>query len=68
MKKYTAISILAIGACVSAGGATYAQDKKREEVRIATEGGFVPWNYTKPDGTLAGFEIDLAKDLCARMK
>lgn len=68
MKKYTAISILAIGSCVSAGGATYAQDKKWEEVRIATEGGFVPWNYTKPDGTLAGFEIDLAKDLCARMK
>ncbi|MFI5014141.1 MAG: transporter substrate-binding domain-containing protein [Hyphomicrobiales bacterium] len=45
-----------------------AQEKKWTEVRIVTEGGFVPWNYTKPDGTLAGFEIDLQKDFCARMK
>lgn len=39
-----------------------------KEVRIVTEGGFVPWNYTKSDGTLAGFEIDLAHNLCDRMK
>ena len=39
-----------------------------KEVRIVTEGGFVPWNYTKPDGTLAGFEIDLAHNLCDRMQ
>jgi octopine/nopaline transport system substrate-binding protein len=38
-----------------------------KEVRIVTEGGFVPWNYTKADGTLAGFEIDLAHNLCDRM-
>ncbi|MBI1778109.1 MAG: transporter substrate-binding domain-containing protein [Proteobacteria bacterium] len=49
-------------------GGAQAQDKKWTEVRIATEGGFLPWNFTKPDGTLGGFEIDLANDLCARMK
>ncbi|MDH6152575.1 MULTISPECIES: transporter substrate-binding domain-containing protein [Paraburkholderia] len=38
-----------------------------KEVRIVTEGGFLPWNYTKADGTLAGFEIDLAHNLCDRM-
>ncbi|HEX3982979.1 MAG TPA: transporter substrate-binding domain-containing protein [Acidisoma sp.] len=36
-------------------------------VTIATEGAFAPWNLTRPDGTLAGFEVDLAKDLCRRM-
>jgi octopine/nopaline transport system substrate-binding protein len=37
-------------------------------VRLATEGAFRPWNWTEPDGTLAGFEIELYKDLCARAK
>jgi octopine/nopaline transport system substrate-binding protein len=35
-------------------------------VHFATEGAFAPWNYTEANGTLAGFEIDLYKDLCAR--
>jgi octopine/nopaline transport system substrate-binding protein len=47
-------------------GAAVAQTAPKE-VRIVTEGGFVPWNYTKSDGTLAGFEIDLAHNLCDRM-
>jgi octopine/nopaline transport system substrate-binding protein len=44
-----------------------ADDKKWTEIRIVTEGGFLPWNYTKPDGTVAGFEIDLVHNLCDRM-
>ncbi|MGG6898948.1 transporter substrate-binding domain-containing protein [Rhizobium sp. BR 315] len=51
---------------VSAGAAT-AQTKPTE-ITIATEGAYEPWNFTGPDGKLAGFEIDLANDLCARMK
>jgi octopine/nopaline transport system substrate-binding protein len=27
-----------------------------------------PWNWTEANGTLAGFEIELNKDLCARVK
>jgi octopine/nopaline transport system substrate-binding protein len=37
-------------------------------VRIATEGAYAPWNFSGPNGVLEGFEIDLAKDLCERMK
>ena len=36
-------------------------------VRIATEGAYAPWNFSKPGGGLDGFEIDLANDLCRRM-
>lgn len=47
-------------------GKVLAQDALH--IRIATEGAYAPWNYTLPDGTLAGYEIDLAKELCKRMK
>ncbi|GGK43774.1 transporter substrate-binding domain-containing protein [Salinarimonas ramus] len=39
-----------------------------ETVRIATEGAYAPWNFSNPDGTLDGFEIELARDLCERME
>ncbi|MDQ0467237.1 transporter substrate-binding domain-containing protein [Labrys wisconsinensis] len=49
------------------GGAS-ASAKDWTTVTIALEGAYEPWNSTKPDGTLDGFEPELAKDLCARMK
>jgi octopine/nopaline transport system substrate-binding protein len=38
-----------------------------EKIKIATEGAYPPWNFVDASGNLVGFEIDLAKDLCARM-
>lgn len=49
-------------------GEVWAQDSGALHIRVATEGAYAPWNYTLPDGTLAGYEIDLAKELCKRMK
>src|SRR5918998_5301967 len=49
-------------------GAAAAQGKKWETVKIATEGAYAPWNFTGAGGKLEGFEIDLANDLCNRMK
>lgn len=67
MKKL--LATVALTLCTAFGsGAAFAQEPKWTEVKLVTEGGFVPWNYTKPDGSLAGFEIDLAKDLCAKMQ
>ncbi|GGH16578.1 nopaline-binding periplasmic protein [Alsobacter metallidurans] len=51
-----------VGAAIVAGPAAAQQQK----VRFATEGAFRPWNWTEADGSLAGFEIDLYKDLCKR--
>lgn len=44
-----------------------AQDAPKA-ITIATEGAYAPWNFTNADGKLDGLEIDLANDLCARMK
>lgn len=53
------------GAAFALGlSAAHAQDV----VRIGTEGAYAPWNFSNPDGSLAGFEIDLAENLCARME
>ncbi len=41
--------------------------KEWKTVTIALEGSYEPWNLTKPDGTLDGFEPELAANLCKRM-
>ncbi|NBB32506.1 transporter substrate-binding domain-containing protein [Pseudomonas kielensis] len=37
-------------------------------IRIATEGAYPPYNFVKPDGSLGGFDVDIANALCAEMK
>ncbi|CAN7628640.1 transporter substrate-binding domain-containing protein [Phyllobacterium sp. LjRoot231] len=46
----------------------HAEGKEWSKVTIATEGEFRPWNFTKADGTLDGYEIELTKYLCQHMK
>jgi arginine/ornithine transport system substrate-binding protein len=36
-------------------------------LRIAVEGAFPPFNYVGKDGRLQGFDVDIAKALCARI-
>jgi octopine/nopaline transport system substrate-binding protein len=66
VSKIASIVALAIPALTLSTNA-WAQDKPTA-ITIATEGAYAPWNFTGPDGKAAGFEIDLANDLCARMK
>lgn len=59
------VSVL-VGAAVAFGvGAASAQEMQK--VRIGTEGAYLPWNGTDASGQLIGFEIELARDLCARI-
>lgn len=37
-------------------------------LRIATEGAYPPYNFTNTDGTLGGFDIDIANALCEKLK
>lgn len=39
-----------------------------KKIRIATEGAYPPFNYKSADGKLGGFDVDIAKALCAQMK
>ncbi|WP_112662726.1 transporter substrate-binding domain-containing protein [Microvirga flavescens] len=64
MKFIKTVSLAIVGTALAIGGAA-AQGKT---VKIATEGAYAPWNFTGAGGKLEGFEIDLANDLCARMK
>ena len=45
-----------------------AQTGDWSEIRIATEGTYPPWNATDNNGDLIGFELDLIRDLCARLR
>ena len=37
-------------------------------LRIGTEGAYAPFNYTNADGTLGGFDVELANALCVDMQ
>lgn len=39
-----------------------------EVLRIGTEGAYAPFNYTNTDGTLGGFDVDIANAICADMQ
>jgi octopine/nopaline transport system substrate-binding protein len=61
------LGLALLGAGLATTGAA-AQGKKWETVKIATEGAYAPWNMQTAGGKLEGFEIDLANELCGRMK
>ncbi|WP_201547878.1 transporter substrate-binding domain-containing protein [Psychrobacter sp. Pi2-1] len=45
-----------------------AAETTGKTIRIATEGAYPPFNYTNADGSLAGFDIDVANALCDQMQ
>ena len=54
-------------ACLVALIPARADAKVWTEVRIASEGARPPFNFFDANNELAGFEIDLGRELCARM-
>jgi octopine/nopaline transport system substrate-binding protein len=61
------LSALTVAAlAVGLAGAAEAKDWKT--VTVVTEGAYEPWNLTNPDGSVGGFEPEMLKDLCGRMK
>lgn len=54
---------LAMASCLWAG-TVQAQDS----YRIATEGTYPPWSFKEAQGTLQGWDVDIANALCEAMK
>jgi arginine/ornithine transport system substrate-binding protein len=55
------IVLYAVLLAIVAAGHAFANDWKK--VRIGVEGAYPPFSFVKPDGSLAGFDIDIAKAL-----
>jgi octopine/nopaline transport system substrate-binding protein len=66
--RLTRLLRAAVPAMLALAATHAASAKEWSRVVIATEGAYPPYNQHLPDGTLAGYEIDLGNDLCRRMK
>lgn len=61
------LKILAAAAMMLAA-ASSAATAEWTKVRIGTEGAYPPFNFVDSAGQLQGFDVDIAKTLCERMK
>jgi len=57
---------LLVAALLSAASLVHAEGPAR--LRIGVEGAYPPFSEVAPDGSLKGFDIDIANALCAQMK
>ncbi len=64
MRKFT-IALFAVAALAMAAGSATAKEWKN--IRIGVEGAYPPFSWVEPDGTLKGFDIDIAKALCKQI-
>lgn len=65
IKNMIKMTIIAVSAIVVSVTGSQAQ---KATLQVATEGAFAPWSFIKPNGQLAGFDLDLVHDLCERVK
>ncbi|OED01671.1 MULTISPECIES: transporter substrate-binding domain-containing protein [unclassified Rhizobium] len=64
--KFSAILLSGVVAAAAFAAPAFAKDWKTATITL--EGAYAPWNMTNADGTLGGFEPELAKVLCERAK
>ncbi|NTJ10036.1 transporter substrate-binding domain-containing protein [Rhizobium lusitanum] len=64
--KFSAILLSGAMAAAAFGAPAVAKDWKTATITL--EGAYAPWNMTNADGSLGGFEPELAKVLCERAK
>ncbi|HZT19011.1 MAG TPA: transporter substrate-binding domain-containing protein [Dongiaceae bacterium] len=67
MRKVLAV-VVALLAVAGGYGAYVLTHGRPAAIRIATEGAYPPFNFIGKDGQLAGFDVDIARALCARMQ
>ncbi|MDN3679788.1 ABC transporter substrate-binding protein [Vibrio tapetis subsp. quintayensis] len=63
MKKWLLVAAIA---ATAATGVAHAKDWKT--VRFGIEGAYPPFSWTEADGSLKGFDVDMANALCTEMQ
>ena len=67
MANLTRRTALAVGTGAALAATTgLAQAKEWKKIRVGVEGAYPPFSSVAPDGTLAGFDIDIARALCEK--
>lgn len=81
--SHKSTSLLVLAALLALGGCSNNQESATETntqvtentaattdevLRIGTEGAYAPFNYTNADGTLGGFDVEIANAICADMQ
>ncbi len=59
---------LKLAAAAAAAAIALSTPASAETLRIATEGAYPPFNFVDASGELQGFDVDIAKALCAAME
>lgn len=68
MRKKLLVVLVALLAVAAGYGWYLYSVQAPKTIRIATEGAYPPFNFIDKDGHLAGFDVDIARALCAAMK
>jgi polar amino acid transport system substrate-binding protein/arginine/ornithine transport system substrate-binding protein len=63
MKLRRLIHVFIAGTLLLAGSTVYAGDA----LRVGVEGAYPPFSWKESDGTLKGFDIDFAHEVCKRL-
>ncbi len=63
MKLFNYLAALSLAAVLGAGTSQAAQQK----LIVAVEGAFPPYNEVAADGSLQGFDVDMAKEICKKI-
>lgn len=66
LRGLATVSLMAISAVTALSAAANAQEQL--VLKIGSEGAYPPYNFVKADGTVAGFEVDIARALCDELK
>lgn len=56
------------GAVVASLLSAQVAAKEWTHIRFGVEGAYPPFSYTQPDGTVAGFDVELAHAICEQLK